>query len=98
VTGIGQFGAWSTLNGFSAELFATAQRALANSAAGVASVARQGVSFLLAGVLIGLTYSLARSVGVLPSAPPRPPGGTSTKTRLSPPDIAELPARLEDAR
>jgi MFS family permease len=69
VTYIGQFGAWPTLSGYSTELFPTAQRALANSAAGVASVAGQSVSFLLAAVLIGLTGSLARSVAVLAAGP-----------------------------
>jgi MFS family permease len=69
VTYIGQFGAWPTLSGFSTELFPTAQRALANSAAGVASVTGQSMSFLLAAALIGLTGSLARSVAVLAAGP-----------------------------
>jgi MFS family permease len=69
VTYIGQFGAWPTLTGFSTELFPTAQRALASSAAGIATIAGQSGSFLLAAVLIGLTGSLARSVAVLAVGP-----------------------------
>jgi MFS family permease len=69
VTYTGQFGAWPTLTGFSTELFPTRQRALAGSAAGVATVAGQSVSFLLAAALIGLTGTLARSVAVLAAGP-----------------------------
>jgi MFS family permease len=69
VTYVGQFGAWPTLSGFSTELFPTSHRALANSAAGIASVAGQSGSFLLAGWLIGVTGSLARSVAVLAAGP-----------------------------
>jgi MFS family permease len=69
VTYVGQFGAWPTLSGFSTELFPTSHRALANSAAGIASVAGQSASFLLAGWLIGVTGSLSRSVAVLAAGP-----------------------------
>jgi MFS family permease len=69
VTYVGQFGAWPTLNGFSVELFPTSHRALASSAAGIASVIGQTASFLLAAVLIGVTGSLARSVAVLAAGP-----------------------------
>jgi MFS family permease len=66
---VGQFGAWPTLSGFSTELFPTPHRALASSAAGIASVIGQTASFLLAAVLIGLTGTLARSVAVLAAGP-----------------------------
>jgi MFS family permease len=69
VTYIGHFGAWPTLSGFSTELFPTSHRALASSASGIASVAGQSGSFLLAGLLIGLTGSLARAVAVLAAGP-----------------------------
>ena len=69
VTYVGQFGAWPTLSGFSTELFPTSHRALATSASGIASVAGQSGSFLLAGLLIGLTGSLAHAVAVLAVGP-----------------------------
>jgi MFS transporter, MHS family, proline/betaine transporter len=69
VTYVGQFGAWPTLSGFSTELFPTSHRALASSASGIASVVGQSGSFLLAGVLIGLTGSLAHAVAILAAGP-----------------------------
>jgi len=69
VTFVGQFGAWPTLNGFATELFPTSHRALASSASGIAGVLGQAASFLLAGVLIGITGSLARTVAVLGVGP-----------------------------
>lgn len=69
VTFTGQFGAWPTLSGFTTELFPTSHRALARSAAGAASAAGQGSSFLLAAVLIELTGSLAAAVTVLAAGP-----------------------------
>ncbi len=69
VTYVGHFGAWPTLSGFSTELFPTSHRALASSASGIASVAGQSGSFLLAGLLIGLTGSLPGAVAVLAAGP-----------------------------
>jgi MFS family permease len=69
VTYVGHFGSWPTLSGFSTELFPTSHRALAGSASGIASVAGQSSSFLLAGLLIGLTGSLAHTVAVLAAGP-----------------------------
>jgi len=69
VTFVGQFGAWPTLNGFATELFPTSSRALASSASGVAGVLGQTTSFLLAGLLIGLTGSLARAAALLAVGP-----------------------------
>lgn len=69
VTYVGQFGAWPTLSGLSTELFPTSHRALARSAAGVATVVGQSSSFVLAAALISLTGSLARSVAVLAAGP-----------------------------
>lgn len=69
ITDIGQFGAWPTLSGLSTELFPTSHRALARSAAGIATVAGQCSSFLLAAALIGLTGTLARSVALLAAGP-----------------------------
>jgi len=69
LTYVGQFGAWPTLRGFTTELFPTSQRALAGTAVGIATVAGQSASFLLAGVLTGVTGSLPRSVAVLAAGP-----------------------------
>jgi MFS family permease len=69
VTFVGQFGAWPTLNGFTTELFPTSHRARASSASGIAGVLGQTSSFLLAGLLIGLTGSLPRAVAVLAVGP-----------------------------
>jgi SHS family lactate transporter-like MFS transporter len=69
VTFVGQFGAWPTLSGFTTELFPTSHRALASSAAGIATVVGQLASFLLAALLIDATGSLARSVAVLAAGP-----------------------------
>jgi hypothetical protein len=69
VTYAGQFGAWPTLSGFTTELFPAAQRALARSAAGAASVTGQCGSFLLATVLVRLTGSLPLSVAALAAGP-----------------------------
>ena len=69
LTYVGQFGAWPTLRGFTAELFPTSQRALAGTAVGIATVAGQSTSFLLAGVLTGVTGSMSRSIAVLAAGP-----------------------------
>lgn len=69
VTYAGQFGAWPTLSGLATELFPTAQRALARSTAGAATVTGQCGSFLLAAVLVRLTGSLPFSAAALAAGP-----------------------------
>jgi MFS family permease len=69
LTYVGSFGAWPTLGAYGSELFPTRLRALGGSVVGGAKVAGQFFSFLLAGLLINATGSLATAVIILSGGP-----------------------------
>lgn len=69
ITRAGHFGAWPVLSSFSAGLFQASQRALASFASCIASVAGRSGSFVFAGLLAGLTGSLARTAAALAVGP-----------------------------
>jgi MFS family permease len=101
LTYVGQFGAWPTGTGFSAELFPTALRALGGSAAAVFAAVGSSASFLLAGLLIraaGLSHAVVvLALGPLAAAVLIAVGFPETGGRELEVIAADLAAPLEAA-
>jgi putative MFS transporter len=69
LTLIGQFGAWPTLDAYTAELFPTGLRAFASSFTSLWRVLGESGSLILGGALMAFSGSLGATVGLLAAGP-----------------------------